>query len=112
MLVQCPNCKTTYKVSDELVKGSSPAFRCSRCKHTFELEPAESALSTVPETLSAEAKTTAPKAHDAANQPEMRLAFTVEEEITRTIPQQPELPEIDAKSNAAAPRDSDDRWSI
>ncbi len=38
MLVQCPKCKTTYKVSDEVVKGTSPAFRCSRCKHTFELE--------------------------------------------------------------------------
>jgi predicted Zn finger-like uncharacterized protein len=38
MLVRCPKCRTTYKVSDDLLKGSSPAFRCSRCKHTFELE--------------------------------------------------------------------------
>jgi predicted Zn finger-like uncharacterized protein len=38
MLVQCPKCRTTYKVSDEVVKGTSPAFRCSRCKHTFEME--------------------------------------------------------------------------
>jgi predicted Zn finger-like uncharacterized protein len=38
MLVQCPKCRTTYKVSDEVIKGTSPAFRCSRCKHTFELE--------------------------------------------------------------------------
>jgi predicted Zn finger-like uncharacterized protein len=37
MLVQCPKCKTTYKVSDDLVKGATPSFRCSRCKHTFEL---------------------------------------------------------------------------
>ena len=37
MLIQCPNCQTTYKVSDEVLKGT-PAFRCSRCKHTFELE--------------------------------------------------------------------------
>lgn len=40
MLVQCPNCKTTYKVADEVVKGSTPAFRCSRCRHTFEIDPA------------------------------------------------------------------------
>jgi predicted Zn finger-like uncharacterized protein len=40
MLVQCPQCKTTYKVADEVIKGTSPAFRCSRCKHTFELETA------------------------------------------------------------------------
>lgn len=46
MLVRCPKCRTTYKVSDEVVKGNSPAFRCSRCKHTFELDPAS-----VPENL-------------------------------------------------------------
>jgi predicted Zn finger-like uncharacterized protein len=38
MLVRCPKCQTTYKVSDDLLKGSAPAFRCSRCKHTFELD--------------------------------------------------------------------------
>lgn len=40
MIVRCPSCKTTYKVADELVNGTQPAFRCSRCKHTFELESA------------------------------------------------------------------------
>lgn len=40
MLVRCPSCATTYKVADELLTGASPVFRCSRCKHTFELEPA------------------------------------------------------------------------
>jgi predicted Zn finger-like uncharacterized protein len=38
MLVKCPSCTTTFKVADELVTGNTPAFRCSRCKHTFELE--------------------------------------------------------------------------
>jgi len=39
MLVRCPSCNTTYKVSDEVVKGAvSPTFRCSRCRHTFEFE--------------------------------------------------------------------------
>jgi predicted Zn finger-like uncharacterized protein len=41
MIVRCPSCKTTYKVADELVKDTKPAFRCSRCKHTFEFESAE-----------------------------------------------------------------------
>ena len=41
MIVRCPSCKTTYKVADELVKDTKPAFRCSRCKHIFELESAE-----------------------------------------------------------------------
>jgi predicted Zn finger-like uncharacterized protein len=46
MLVKCPSCTTTYKVADELLAGTTPAFRCSRCRHTFELElhaPAEPA---------------------------------------------------------------------
>lgn len=39
MLIRCPKCRTTYKVSDDVLKGGpAPAFRCSRCKHTFELE--------------------------------------------------------------------------
>ena len=53
MLVQCPNCKTTYKVSDDVLKGAAPAFRCSRCRHTFELEaqgPSDSATETTQET--------------------------------------------------------------
>ena len=41
MLVKCPSCRTTYKVSDDLLSGAAPAFRCSRCKHTFEFEPDE-----------------------------------------------------------------------
>ena len=41
MLVQCPKCQTTYKVSDDVLSGAAPAFRCSRCKHTFELETDE-----------------------------------------------------------------------
>lgn len=38
MHVQCPSCKTTYRVSDSLITGGKPTFRCSRCKHVFVLE--------------------------------------------------------------------------
>jgi predicted Zn finger-like uncharacterized protein len=41
MIVQCPKCKTKYKVAEALFKDSSPAFRCSICKHTFQFETAE-----------------------------------------------------------------------
>lgn len=37
MLIQCPSCHTTYRVSDSLVTTPNPTFRCSRCKHTFAL---------------------------------------------------------------------------
>jgi predicted Zn finger-like uncharacterized protein len=41
MLVQCPKCRTTYKVSDDVLSGADPAFRCSRCKYTFDFEAGE-----------------------------------------------------------------------
>lgn len=37
MLVQCPGCHTTYRVSEEAVATSKPIFRCSRCRHVFDL---------------------------------------------------------------------------
>jgi predicted Zn finger-like uncharacterized protein len=49
MLVQCPNCLTTYKVSDSLVATPSPALRCSRCKHIFVLG-AKAEATAAPET--------------------------------------------------------------
>jgi predicted Zn finger-like uncharacterized protein len=41
MIVRCPSCKTTYRVADEVVQGVPPAFRCSRCKHIFDLDLAD-----------------------------------------------------------------------
>lgn len=38
MLVKCPSCATAYNVSDDRMRGSAATFRCSRCKHVFELE--------------------------------------------------------------------------
>jgi len=37
MLVKCPGCYTTYRVSDNLIVSSKPTFRCSRCKLIFAL---------------------------------------------------------------------------
>lgn len=35
MLVQCPSCHTTYRVSESAVTTAKPTFRCSRCKNVF-----------------------------------------------------------------------------
>ncbi len=37
MLVQCPGCRTTYRVSEDAVATANPTFRCSRCKNIFAL---------------------------------------------------------------------------
>lgn len=55
MIVQCPSCRTTYRVANEVVKGAAPAFRCSRCKHNFELEGAETAPATPEKPVPSEA---------------------------------------------------------
>ena len=69
MIVRCPSCKTTYKVADDLVKDANPAFRCSRCKHTFELGPAEAKEKPVERPQSGEKLS--PK-----TRPERELSFT------------------------------------
>lgn len=71
MLVQCPKCKTTYKVSDEVIKGASPAFRCSRCKHTFELETMASA----PESLQRDPPAAEQAALKSADERELSFTF-------------------------------------
>ena len=68
MLVRCPKCRTTFKVSDDRVKGSVPAFRCSRCKHTFDVD-----LHT-PETLTDMTGDFEPLAHKRRDE-ELRLPF-------------------------------------
>lgn len=105
MLVQCPNCKTTYKVSDEIVKGASPAFRCSRCKHTFELSAVEntssSEIDSPPEPSLAFDDSKKEPRED--HEPEFTFARVRKE---TSIPEQPELPDLAPTST------SDDSWSI
>ena len=76
MLVTCPKCKTVYNVSDELVQGAVPSFRCSRCKHTFELE----AQGTSPASRAGTSSPEQPGGSTAENQ-ELTFAFGPKEDI-------------------------------
>jgi predicted Zn finger-like uncharacterized protein len=103
MLVQCPNCKITYKVSDDVIKGANPAFRCSRCKHTFELQ----APDTSPPATEEPAADRPSIANDFEDR-EPKLAFPSPAD-TDKLPEQPELPELDAKPQfPAASHDRDE----
>jgi predicted Zn finger-like uncharacterized protein len=106
MLVQCPNCKITYKVADEVVKGASPAFRCSRCKHTFELQAAD----TSPPATEEPAVDRPSIANDFEDR-EPKLAFPSPAD-TDKLPRQPELPDLDTKPQTPAvpPHDHDMTW--
>lgn len=124
MLVQCPNCKTTYKVADEVLKGAAPAFRCSRCKHTFELEANESG-ETGSEPVADDGKNNQAPAPD----PELSFTFAPKADETPTAAEiavfgesgATEPPAIQAKSNTPDNREipntqdkteSDDSWSL
>jgi predicted Zn finger-like uncharacterized protein len=41
MFISCPSCHTKYRLPEEVLPGTAPVFRCSRCKHTFALESTE-----------------------------------------------------------------------
>lgn len=124
MLVQCPNCKTTYKVADEVLKGAAPAFRCSRCKHTFELEATDPS-----EPPSERVEDEAKKDQAPAADPELSFSFAPKAEEKPAAADNDvlvesgttEAPAIQAQSNTpdngATPikqdkRESDDSWSL
>jgi predicted Zn finger-like uncharacterized protein len=108
MLVRCPKCLTTYKVSDDLLKGNAPAFRCSRCKHTFELEShgtPESASETFPPAALAVAP---------GQDQELSLPFEPKRDaelngLTKSEPGHPDLAGPEAVEPGA---DAGDGWSI
>ena len=109
MLVQCPKCKTKYKVSDEVVKDATPAFRCSRCKHTFELETPE-----VPEPVVRETKS--PNVPPAATKEESELSFTFPLQGKEPLQgdEQKKFAESFARDVEQSAGDSEfhDRWSM
>jgi predicted Zn finger-like uncharacterized protein len=99
MLIQCPKCRTTYKISDELLKGSAPSFRCSRCKHTFEPD-AQSTPEATAEGDSAAA--------GSDRDEELRLPLEPKPERAGNEPVEPPRRVQDAPSR----EDSEDQWSM
>ncbi len=43
MIVECPNCKSTFNVDDDLVPEAGIKSRCSVCEHIFTVKPAPAA---------------------------------------------------------------------
>lgn len=104
MLVRCPKCRTTYKISDDLLKGSSPAFRCSRCKHTFELESLDPEL--LPDAPAPSEPTATPDVD-----PEPKLPFD-----SQRVASEGDSSEVTASAATPAERPTDlessDQWSL
>ncbi|MEW5772033.1 MAG: DUF3426 domain-containing protein [Thermodesulfobacteriota bacterium] len=40
MIVECPNCKTTYNLDDSLIPEGGRKVKCTVCEHRFTVEPA------------------------------------------------------------------------
>jgi predicted Zn finger-like uncharacterized protein len=109
MLIRCPRCTTTYKVSDDVLRGAAPVFRCSRCKHTFEIdanEPAEAGM-----------KSSEPAMPNDYKVKEEELIFTFPSEASESAEAKPEsrkdLPEPSAEPDSSrARRDQNtEAWS-
>lgn len=43
MTVQCPRCRTQYKIPSERINDSRPVFKCTRCSLVFSSEPERAA---------------------------------------------------------------------
>ena len=100
MLVQCPSCTTTFKVADELLTGATPTFRCSRCKHTFELDlqpPTDTAL------LPTEVASTV-QAADMRG--EIAFVFGAREDVEQSANHEQEKRSVEPQPEFAPPVDS------
>lgn len=109
MLVRCPKCRTTYKVSDDLLKSNTAAFRCSRCKHTFESE-----LHSLPDLATDQALASEPTDVGPAEDEELKLPFESKAEADSVATGKNEAAESlrpDPGIGETRP-DPDDQWSI
>jgi predicted Zn finger-like uncharacterized protein len=109
MLVRCPKCRTTYKVSDEVLTGTTPVFRCSRCKHTFELDANEAASELPTERLAGPVSQSAPPPPDQ----ELNLPFTAKPEPARAGSDKKESVDFPAEEKEKDRlKLSGDKWSL
>jgi predicted Zn finger-like uncharacterized protein len=109
MLVRCPKCRTTYKLSDDVLTGSAPVFRCSRCKHTFELDANEAS-----ELQTERPGEPAPQSAPSAADQELRLPFTAKPEAAGAGSEKKESVDFPAeeKDRDRLKLDSGDQWSL
>jgi predicted Zn finger-like uncharacterized protein len=112
MLVRCPSCRTTYKVSDELLSGTSPLFRCSRCKHTFEVDAAE------PRETRSKPLGSEPAVRHEQKEQELTFAFPAEQKDASetTAPDQAftdlKNPPLEGESKPSADGEKMETWSM
>jgi len=110
MLIQCPKCRTKYKVSDEVLRGAAPVFRCSRCKHTFDYDANEARDHRAGETAPVGLET-------APAEPELSLSFAEpREHIQESERQKPDEQRTDVskgqKPAESSPLEQTEGWSL
>lgn len=109
MLVRCPKCQTTYKVSDNLLKGAAPAFRCSRCKHTFELDSHTTPDAAKETEIPAETAST-----ETRKGQELSLPFEPKLDVAPPDPDEVTATEASAahSDNSASRIEPEEQWSL
>jgi predicted Zn finger-like uncharacterized protein len=109
MLVKCPNCATTYRVSEEVLTAAAPTFRCSRCKHTFESENETRSVTS--------ASVLEPGAGAEAVHVENELSFTFDSktELRHSFGDdmlESSQPAFAASSSSNGRNEAEDQWSL
>jgi predicted Zn finger-like uncharacterized protein len=88
MIVQCPNCSTTYNFEDDMVKSEGVKARCTVCEHVFVVTP-ESDVS-----------------QRMAEQKAPPREEPVEEEAPASEPEEQDAPEPEEEVEEAEPADA------
>jgi predicted Zn finger-like uncharacterized protein len=105
MLVQCPSCRTTYRVGDKVVTIPNPTFRCSRCKHIFivRVKPGTSARR--------DSNLASPRSgpQHSEEAPELSFSFPLERKETKEERDKKDFEFIESKEAAAIETPAHDR---
>lgn len=87
MLIQCPQCETTFKLDEKLLPAEGTLVRCSRCAHVFRAEPPAAEIPAADRASYREEDKTA--GTGMAGTFAEALPFVDEEEITATLKRPP-----------------------
>lgn len=93
------------------MKGSTPAFRCSRCRHTFELEVEEPSQAPAEPEHEVAAKVEAP-----VQDQELSFSFPSKEPVKPTVDDQPAprgpVGMVTPSNQSPSKKIADDQWSL
>src|SRR5581483_8699930 len=84
--IQCTSCHTRYRIDERVLPDETPTFKCSRCGHVFNAEPAPARVRKTPASRAPEKTQSEPPPHEPEPAPQASKAEP------RKAEEQPEAP--------------------